>query len=176
MTEAQPDMLGGKTVPGSRLRRIRRTGKAPIARTGWADKPGTGPQGETCGSCTYCEAFHFRKRYHKCAARDGDHWKGGRATDIRPLDPACSKWAPSVNRANQQRAASHEVDRLADVAPGSPDARARREDPAIEPGGRDHTSRSAGALAHSGPEQAAPRPRAVTRRPAEEGLQRAFEF
>lgn len=104
MSEIQPDMLGGKAVPGSRLRRIRRTGKAPVAREGWADKPGSGPEGETCGSCTYCEAFHYRKRYYKCAAREGDHWKGGRATDIRPLDPACSKWAPSVNRANQQKA------------------------------------------------------------------------
>lgn len=112
MSETQPDMLGGKTVPGSRLRRIRKTGKPPVARVGWADTPGTGPQGETCGSCTYCEAFHYRKRYYKCAARDGDHWKGGRQTDIRPLEPACSKWAPSVNRVNQPRA-QNETDNIA---------------------------------------------------------------
>lgn len=95
MSESQPDMLGGKAVPGSRLRRGRSA--APIARNAWADKPGSGPAGETCGSCTFCETYHYAKTYRKCAARPGHHWKGGRSTDIRPLDPACSKWSARAN-------------------------------------------------------------------------------
>lgn len=104
MTERQPDMLGGKAVPASGLRRMRSRAKAPVRREGWAGTPGAGPEGETCGSCTYCEAFHFRKTYNKCGARAGDHWKGGRATDIRPLDPACEKWSPTTERVNIEKA------------------------------------------------------------------------
>lgn len=104
MTERQPDMLGGKAVPASGLRRMRTRAKAPVRREGWAGTPGNGPAGETCGSCTYCALFHYRKSYHKCSARPGDHWKGGRATDIRPLDPACEKWAPTTERVNIEKA------------------------------------------------------------------------
>lgn len=107
MTERQPDMLGGKAVPASGLRRMRTRAKAPVRREGWAGTPGNGPEGETCGSCTYCALFHYRKSYHKCSARPGDHWKGGRATDIRPLDPACEKWAPTTERVNIEKAKEH---------------------------------------------------------------------
>lgn len=111
MTERQPDMLDGKAVPASGLRRMRSRAKAPVRREGWAGTPGNGPEGETCGSCTYCESFHFKKTYHKCGARAGDHWKGGRATDIRPLDPACEKWAPTTERVNIEKAKEHGRDR-----------------------------------------------------------------
>lgn len=104
MAESQPDMLGGKTVPASRIRRQRSHAKPPVRREGWAGTPGNGPEGETCGSCTYCVVFQFRKAYNKCAARPGDHWKGGRATDIRPIDLACEKWAPTAARVNQLKA------------------------------------------------------------------------
>lgn len=98
MSEVQPDMLGGKAVPASRLRKGRRRAP-PIQRHGWADKPGTGPIGETCGSCTYCGEYRFRQIYFKCTARPGEHWKGGRETDIRPMDPACSKWSARIKEA-----------------------------------------------------------------------------
>lgn len=104
MAESQPDMLGGKTVPASRIRRQRSHAKPPVRREGWAGTPGNGPEGETCGSCTYCVVFQFRKAYNKCSARPGDHWKGGRATDIRPLDPACEKWAPTAAAVNLKKA------------------------------------------------------------------------
>ena len=107
MTERQPDMLGGKAVPASGLRRMRTRAKAPVRREGWAGTPGNGPEGETCGSCTYCALFHYKKTYHKCSARPGDHWKGGRATDIRPLDPACEKWSPTTERVNIEKAKAH---------------------------------------------------------------------
>lgn len=175
MSEVQPDMLGGKAVPGSRLRRIRRTGKAPIARDGWADKPGTGPEGETCGSCTYCEAFHYAKRYYKCSGRAGRHWQGGRATDIRPLDPACSKWAPSVNRANQQKAPKNEADRIADGNPAPCRNGGGADGPAIEPGPRHNPERGARVAPAGKAEQAPSRPQRIARDHMED-LQRAFEF
>lgn len=102
MSESQPDMLGGKSVPASRLKRGRKT--TYVRRNGWAGTPGEGPEGETCGSCQYCDARRFRKTYYKCSARAGDHWKGGRETDIRPLDPACEKWQPTIERAEAIKA------------------------------------------------------------------------
>lgn len=91
-------MLGGSGRTGSRTPRVRRGGKAKPAPAGHAAPPGTGPAGETCGSCTYMEDFHYRNTYHKCRAREGAHWKGGRASDVRPLDAACDKWAASIRK------------------------------------------------------------------------------
>lgn len=98
VSEVQPDMLGGKAIPASRLRKGCKT-RAPIKRHGWADTPGSGPVGETCGSCIYSGEYRFRHTYFKCTARPGDHWKGGRETDIRPMDPACSKWSGRIREA-----------------------------------------------------------------------------
>lgn len=122
MAESQPDMLGGKTVPASRIRRQRSHAKPPVRREGWAGTPGAGPEGETCGSCTYCVVFQFRKAYNKCSARPGDHWKGGRATDIRPLDPACEKWAPTAAAVNLKKAKEDAAKPVAvsREAPGAP--------------------------------------------------------
>jgi len=62
--------------------------------TGYADDPGTGPAGETCGAC-----FHFIRReyagtYFKCRLVVGDRDSGshGAGTDIRKGSPACSQW------------------------------------------------------------------------------------
>lgn len=98
MSEFQPDLLGGKGKPGRRTPKIRRNARPRIVPAGHADTPGSGPAGETCGSCTYMRDYSFKKTYHKCGARPGDVWKGGRATDIRPLDAACSKWAATISR------------------------------------------------------------------------------
>lgn len=98
MSEVQPDMLGVKDRSARSLPRIRRRAAPKIVPAGHADTPGTGPAGETCGGCHWMESFHYRRTYHKCGARPGDHWKGGRATDIRPLDVACSKFQACANR------------------------------------------------------------------------------
>lgn len=92
MPEVQPDMLGGKDRAGRSLPRVRRRAAAKVTPAGHYDKPGTGPEGQTCAGCTYMETFHYARTYHKCGAKPGHHWKGGRATDIRPLDAACSKF------------------------------------------------------------------------------------
>lgn len=94
----QPDFLGGKATPGHKTPRVRRYSAPKVAPAGHAAKPGTGPAGETCGGCHWLSVFHFRRTYNKCGARPGDTWKGGRATDIRPLDAACSKFQRAANR------------------------------------------------------------------------------
>lgn len=58
-------------------------------RGGFAAKPGTGPKGETCGSCV-----HIVRRfapYLKCALMQS-HWTNGPGTDIKARSPACAKW------------------------------------------------------------------------------------
>lgn len=59
---------------------------------GYARPPGTGPAGETCGSCR-----HFNPnggggggRYFKCRLVQTTHGPG---TDIRKRAPACELWA-----------------------------------------------------------------------------------
>jgi len=98
MSEVQPDFLGGKDRSASSMPRVRKGSVIRIAPAGHAAPPGTGPVGEACGGCTYMETLHYRKTYHKCRARAGDHWKGGRATDVRPMDAACSKFERLANR------------------------------------------------------------------------------
>jgi hypothetical protein len=144
MGERQPDMLGGKDVPASRLKRGRGA-RLPVAREGWAARPGSGPEGETCGSCLHCDPRHFRKTYYKCAARPGDHWKGGRKTDIRPLDPACEKWAPTIARSAEIKAADRrkkdETDSVADGDQAATRARERSVSRTDVANRRDHADR-----------------------------------
>jgi hypothetical protein len=61
---------------------------------GYAAQPGTGPEGETCGSCKNHKVTHgsegrSRRNYHKCGLMA---WTYGPGTDIRVRSPACSKW------------------------------------------------------------------------------------
>lgn len=69
-------------------------------KAGHAMPPGTGPAGETCGSCVHL----FRaKTYLKCWLRR-DRWTGGGASDVRAGDPACVKWlGPEQAWAEEQR-------------------------------------------------------------------------
>lgn len=51
--------------------------------------PGTGPEGETCGTCGHHVVHIWSKRYHKCALVKPTRGPG---TDIRVRSPACAKW------------------------------------------------------------------------------------
>ena len=65
--------------------------REPVKNTrpaGYRSFPGTGPAGETCGSCAH--ACRFR-RWAKCALMRAK-WTGGPKTDIRLRTPACDKW------------------------------------------------------------------------------------
>lgn len=62
-----------------------------LKKTGHAAPPGTGPVGETCGSCKHLYRKEMAKTYLKCELSQAT-WTGGGGTDIRARDLACSKW------------------------------------------------------------------------------------
>lgn len=74
--------IGGKTVE------VPIRGKHYIEPRGYAYFPGTGPQGETCGSCEHITAG---RRWHKCGLARAT-WTSGRGTDVLVRSPACKYW------------------------------------------------------------------------------------
>lgn len=79
--------------------------KAKHRVTGYAAAPGTGPEGETCGTCGNRTFVQYANRYYKCSV---GYQSGGPATDIRLKSPACHFW----------KGESHEKDELVVVASG----------------------------------------------------------
>jgi hypothetical protein len=59
---------------------------------GYAASPGTGPKGETCGSCQHLYRKRMAKTYLKCALMSA-MWTGGHGTDVLARSPACVMWA-----------------------------------------------------------------------------------
>ena len=57
---------------------------------GYVAPPGTGPAGETCGTCVHARRTD---RYAKCALNLAK-WTHGIKTDIRLRMAACKKWEP----------------------------------------------------------------------------------
>lgn len=78
---------GPAITPAERRKLGRRD---PLPR-GYAATPGTGPSGETCGSCWHHATVQHAKAYHKCELMR-QSWTGGRATDILVRSPACALW------------------------------------------------------------------------------------
>lgn len=59
--------------------------------------PGSGPPGQSCGTCAkLCERV-FRKTYFKCHVLKR-FWSAGPATDVRKKDPACMAWEPRIDK------------------------------------------------------------------------------
>jgi len=58
---------------------------------GYAAMPGTGPKGETCGSCDHLVRKRLAKVYRKCGLMER-HWTGGKGTDVLTTAPACRNW------------------------------------------------------------------------------------
>lgn len=56
---------------------------------GYPSEPGTGPDGETCGTCKNMVIRNFSKTYFKCGLIN---YTGGAATDIRKRSSACKHW------------------------------------------------------------------------------------
>jgi hypothetical protein len=82
ITEAWPEPKG-----------LKKKRSDPIP-TGGVALAGTGPSGETCGTCNHA----MRKRLHKknvykCGC-NVPHWTHGRKTDILLKTPACIYWSP----------------------------------------------------------------------------------
>jgi hypothetical protein len=72
-------------TPAERKRR------KPTAKRGHIALPGTGPVGETCGSCAHLYRIQMAKTYLKCGLARA-YWTGGAGSDVRAGDAACSKW------------------------------------------------------------------------------------
>lgn len=79
------ELISYRTASGKVVETVKR-GKHYIEPRGYADKPGTGPKGETCGSCK-----HRTGRFPKCLLIEGS-WTRTRRTDILVRAAACSKW------------------------------------------------------------------------------------
>ena len=67
--------------------------KAKPKKTGHAALPGTGPEGETCGSCANLHRNELSRTYLKCGLMKA-RWTGGARTDVRAKDAACRNWQP----------------------------------------------------------------------------------
>lgn len=88
------DLFGGPTADDPHLtpkERKRLQRKAAAYPRGHAWAPGTGPEGETCGSCEHLVRLRYAKTYRKCDLARAK-WTHGGASDIRAGDPACKFW------------------------------------------------------------------------------------
>lgn len=89
---ADPDLFS--SLPeGALTPAQRRTlyGKVPVKKGHWM-RPGTGPAGETCGTCQhYISVSGGAGTYPKCL-RTRAAWTHGPGSDIRKKDPACGGW------------------------------------------------------------------------------------
>ena len=69
----------------------RKHGKRGPRQNGYAWRPGTGPTGETCGSCCQLYRKRLSKTYPKCLLMRA-HWTGGKGSDVKIKSPACRNW------------------------------------------------------------------------------------
>lgn len=60
---------------------------------GYAKPPGSGPKGETCGSCEHYTRVQVMsgRFFRKCGLMEA-HWTHGPGSDIKMKSPACSLW------------------------------------------------------------------------------------
>lgn len=77
-----------RTLPAPRDHKRRNT-----RPNGYAARPGTGPAGETCGTCEHFCWSHpgGRRHYLKCGLVR-KNWTHGPGTDILKRSPACELW------------------------------------------------------------------------------------
>jgi hypothetical protein len=70
--------------------------KRKAKANGYAKRPGSGPQGETCKSCAHLRRVQSgaRRTFRKCALLERN-WTCGPGTDILASAPACSLWRPA---------------------------------------------------------------------------------
>lgn len=90
MNQLQLFQLEG--VPGGPV--IARPATRP-RKTGYAAKPGTGPEGETCKTCAHYSIVQpGANKFRKCGLMER-FWTHGPGTDIKASSPACREWKPS---------------------------------------------------------------------------------
>jgi hypothetical protein len=83
------DLIGDEIKPQV----ISNAKRKPTVRKGYAATPGTGPQGETCGTCEHSvgRGSPGLKIFYKCELLR-HCWTGGYGTDILLKSPACRYW------------------------------------------------------------------------------------
>lgn len=79
-------MAGPHMTPAERRKLVGKPAKGLYAAA-----PGTGPDGQTCGSCAHLCRKAMAKTYLKCGLVQAK-WTGGGGTDVKARSPACSKW------------------------------------------------------------------------------------
>ena len=77
----------------TRAARIARNGRSTPVPRGHAAPIGTGPTGESCGTCARLWRGAGAQAYLKCALMR-EIWTRGGATDVRARDAACRRWEP----------------------------------------------------------------------------------
>lgn len=66
--------------------------RKPLPKGGYPARPGSGPPGETCGTCRhYCRVKWHDKTYRKCGAAK-ESWTHGTGSDILARAAACVHW------------------------------------------------------------------------------------
>lgn len=66
--------------------------KSALSAKGYAARPGSGPEGETCEGCEHASrSSGGNKAFWKCSIIR-HRWTHGPGTDIRLKSPACSFW------------------------------------------------------------------------------------
>lgn len=86
---------GPMLTPEQRRKLAPPCGKGP---RGHVAPPGTGPEGETCGTCRHLFRNRMAKTYLKCGLNRGK-WTGGGKTDVRARDHACREWQTTEHSA-----------------------------------------------------------------------------
>ena len=81
------DLAAGPMLTPAQRKHMAR--KRSTEQRGYADRPGTGPKGETCKTCAHIARF---RKFRKCELTRAA-WTHGPRTDILANAPACSKWA-----------------------------------------------------------------------------------
>lgn len=79
------------TTIGGEVVTAQQRGKNYVQPRGYYYHPGTGPAGETCGSCAYLDHVRMANSYPKCGLNRA-RWTGGRGSDVLIKSPACKYW------------------------------------------------------------------------------------
>lgn len=89
-SQQPPDqsLLFGGTEPAQPRPGSVRSAKA----NGYAARPGSGPEGQTCGTCANCAVRELANRHvFKCRLLVRS-WSACRSTDVLKSSPACKHW------------------------------------------------------------------------------------
>ena len=90
ISAVQTSLFPGLPLPPTRSKNAK--GRTISRPNGFARPPGTGPQGETCGTCVHCAyTGSGKRRYPKCDVIRF-RWTHGPGTDILVRSPACEMW------------------------------------------------------------------------------------